>query len=228
VYYPARGNINFRQGTVEFWLKPNWNGDDNGYHYFFAGNIDDAKNVNSIHVSKKYYFDGVILGQIDSKAATGGPEKDRAINEASVPGMGAFYPSSVADWRKGQWHHLAFTWDDQKPALKLYIDGILRATNSNKTQLEASFPSAFMSYINIGSSIDHIVFAEAVIDELKVWDHPLTDMQIAEIAGLHELSAQVQKVDTPSLPYIPILIGLLVPTALAVLILKRKNKSKTI
>ena len=187
VNYPAKDNINYRQGTVEFWVKPNWNGDDGGYHYFFAGNIDDARNVNSIHVSKKYYLDGVILGQIDSKAETEGSDQGRAGTEASVPANGALYPSSVRDWRKGEWHHLAFTWDDKKPELKLYIDGFLRATNANEEQLKLAFPSAYMSYINIGSSIDHATFADAVIDELKIWDHPLGDMEVAKIAGLRSL-----------------------------------------
>ena len=191
VHYAAKNNINYRQGTVEFWVQPNWNGDDGGYHYFFAGNIDDARNVNSIHVSKKYYQDGVILGQIDSKAETEGHDKGRARTEASVPANGAFYPSLVTDWRKGAWHHLAFTWDDKKPELKLYIDGFLRATNSNTKQLNLAFPSAYMSYINIGSSIDHATFADAVIDELKIWDHPLGDMEVAKIAGLVPLEQTI-------------------------------------
>jgi len=178
--FPARGNINYRRGTVEFWLKPNWDGDDGGYHYFFAGNITDARNVNSIHASKKRYQGGVILGQIDSKADSTG----RAIEEAVVPGGRILDPSSVANWKKGDWHHVAFSWDDQKRTLKLYMDGFLRATNDKV--VEAAFPSAYESYINIGSSIDEVVFAEAVIDELRIWNYPLSDMQIAKIAGLSE------------------------------------------
>lgn len=183
--FPARGNINFRRGTVEFWVKPNWDGDDGGYHYFFAGNIDDAKNVNSIHVSKKFYEGGVVLGQIDGEEDNEG----RAKEEAVVPGGKTLSPASVASWRKDTWHHVAFSWDDKKRTIKLYINGVLRATNNRVP--EGAFPSLPQSYINIGSSIDERVFAEAVIDEVKIWDHPKSDLEIAEAAGLKRVEKGV-------------------------------------
>lgn len=179
--FPAQGNIDYREGTVEMWVKPKWRGDDDGYHYFFAGNISDAKNANSIHLSKKRYSGGVLMGQIDSQAdEAGAPQEERA-----VPGGDDLSPSSVANWQENEWHHIAFSWDYANKTLKLYIDGFLCSQNNKMSKL--MFPAAYQAYVNIGSSIDEATFAEAVIDEVKIWDYPRTDMQIADSAGVTAL-----------------------------------------
>lgn len=177
----AEGNINYRQGTVEFWLKPNWNGDDGGYHYFFAGNITDARNVDSIHVSKKAYQGGALMGQIDGK----GDENGIVIDEAVVPAGFDISATSVGHWKKGEWYHVAFSWNDKDKELKIYVDGLLRATNDRVAN--NAFPIKHESYINIGSSIDEKFFAEGVIDEFKIWSYPRTDVEVAKSAGLTEI-----------------------------------------
>lgn len=34
--FPAAGNFSFQKGTIEFWVKPNWDGNTGGYKSFFS------------------------------------------------------------------------------------------------------------------------------------------------------------------------------------------------
>ena len=201
IRFPAKGNINFTQGTVELWFKPNWSGDGDGdtypYHYFFAGNISDAKNLNSIHFYKKPYAKGAALGLIDGKASIG---SDKPETEAIVPSGDDLSPVSTRNWKKGEWIHLAFSWDKNNHIMKIYFDGILRASHTKVS--DNAYPINYQDSIYIGSSVDQTAFAEGVIDEFKLWGRPLTDMEIAKEAGLTELGEidQTQKIkQSPSL-----------------------------
>jgi hypothetical protein len=95
--FAAAGNLSDTQGAVEFWLRPNWNGDDGGNHTLFwwgdgAGRLHLRKDAISNLVFDYFYQGG---------------------------GCGS--PTNVAAWRAGEWHHVAFSW--QGVEIRLYVDG---------------------------------------------------------------------------------------------------------
>jgi Tol biopolymer transport system component len=140
--YTATENLNTDQGAVEFWLRPNWEGDAGGnYTLFWWGDEgsdyfhlrkDDINNL----VFDYYYAEG---------------------------SCGA--PVNVAAWRAGEWHHLAFTWHGTE--IRLYVDGqeVAREMCSGNAQPRAR-------HFYIGSGIDGRLTVDAVIDELRISDVP--------------------------------------------------------
>ena len=51
--HSSLGNINYQKGTIEFWLKPNWTGDDGQYYYLLMANTSDSTEDHSIYIVKK-------------------------------------------------------------------------------------------------------------------------------------------------------------------------------
>ncbi len=95
--YTTAGNLNHTWGSVEFWIRPNWDGDDGGDHALFWWG-DDA---------------GVFHLRKDPVS--------NLVFDYFYAGGGCGAPTNVADWQAGEWHHLAFTWAETE--LRLYVDG---------------------------------------------------------------------------------------------------------
>lgn len=102
--YAAAGNLEAPAGTIEFWLKPHWNGDDNQTYVILAWGT-----WSGIMVVK----DGAnnLRLMINRWGGGGLPERGAAYN--------------VAGWAAGQWHHCAFTWDSAM--VRCFTDGELRS-----------------------------------------------------------------------------------------------------
>jgi hypothetical protein len=165
VYFPSAGNINSTQGTLEFWIKPRWNGNDGQDYvvlrYGSGGGMlffkDGANNWRSIF--NRYGF--------------GNPEIDVAFN--------------VNAWQANQWHHAAFTWSSN--VLKLYVDGqLLRQSqvtvplnlvNASTFQLGADFNGAYLN---------------AVIDELRLSaiERSAQEIQTSFLAGVSISALMIQ------------------------------------
>src|SRR6266404_6397742 len=108
VFYPSANNINSTNGTLEFWIKPRWNGNDARGHFALkfasTGGMLFGKDGGNTWRS--------ILNRFGSG---GKPEVGAGINVGS-------------EWLSNEWHHAAFTWTTQ--SLKLYIDGNLRSQSA--------------------------------------------------------------------------------------------------
>lgn len=125
--YAATGNINSSIGTIEFLVNPTWNGNDAANHIFLmwgggGGMVfgkDAANNLRGIF----------------NRFATGGQP------EFGTPSF------NVSSWQAGQWHGLAYTWNDTTKSLKLYIDGTL----TTSTTYSGTLPPIATSTFQIGA-----------------------------------------------------------------------------
>jgi len=151
--YAREGNIDAQSGSLEFWIKTNWSGDDGEGHFILSLGASG----------------GILLGKdggdfwrcIFNRYAAGG-----------VPEVGCgFYLTSA--WVPGQWHHAAFTWGDG--ALKMYLDGELRAEQA----LSGPLPAMADNELFIGSD-NGVSGIEAIIDELRISNVPRTDAEILD------------------------------------------------
>ncbi|MFL5494332.1 MAG: LamG-like jellyroll fold domain-containing protein [Gemmatimonadales bacterium] len=94
--YKTSGNFTGAAGTVEFWIKPRWNGNDHNPHFFFTiGDVlwvvkDGADNL------------AFRLGSVDSEAYQG---------------------YSLGEWAANDWHHIAVTWSIPGRMIT-YVDGV--------------------------------------------------------------------------------------------------------
>ncbi|HEY3265837.1 MAG TPA: LamG-like jellyroll fold domain-containing protein [Armatimonadota bacterium] len=160
VLYPAAGNLNAQEGTLEFWIRPHWNGGDGqGYAVLKQGDgggmlfvKDGANNLRSI-------FNRYSVG--------GQPEAGVAIN--------------IGDWQANQWRHVAYTWSSSARSLKLYVNGSLRAQSS----LTGALPPVSDSTFQIGGD-GAGSYAQADLDELRISDIERSAAEIGHdfLAGL--------------------------------------------
>ncbi|MBC7964977.1 MAG: Ig-like domain-containing protein [Fuerstia sp.] len=144
------GNLAASEGTVEFWIKPNWNGTGNSGHTFFqAGesfnngmllSIDGADNLRFI--------------QWGDDPATPAVETD-VERGVSISG---------SDWVSGQWHHFAATWNGATGQMSLYVDGQLTQSISNGVKI-TSFVGSSMS---IGRDSGGGSPADSAFDEFRI------------------------------------------------------------
>jgi hypothetical protein len=156
VYFPSAGNLNSTQGTLEFWIKPRWNGNDGqGYvvlRFGVGGGMyfakDGANNWRSIF----------------NRFGDGNPEVGVAFN--------------VSAWQANQWHHAAFTW--KSDALKLYVDGHLLSQSQVTVPLNIVNESTFQ--LGADFTTYHL---DAVIDELRISDieRSAQEIQASFLAG---------------------------------------------
>lgn len=140
--YPSAGNINRPAGAIEFWIRPEWDGDDGenytflevGYTWFNRIRImkDGANNLRFMIWSHDREYD---IG------------------------------TSVADWRAGDWHHVAATWSGSDSAL--FVDGQPRASRHDLVP-----PDFLAAELFIGSNSQATQAAQATFDELRISDRP--------------------------------------------------------
>lgn len=136
--YATGGNLNRAQGSIEFWIRPHWNGgDDQNYIFFEVGNDW----FNRMRITKD------------------GANNLRFILWDSVAEYGVAY--HIAHWQAGEWHHIAATWIGSDIAL--YVDGDLRESSNT-----ANPPDTLADTIYIGSSSSLENQANADIDEFRI------------------------------------------------------------
>ncbi len=96
------GNFNPAEGTLEFWVKPHWPGNDPQSHRFAT-----------FHVDAKHYINiNVLPGGRLGIAVAGGEGSQWRWRRADA---------DIARWKPDQWHHVAFTWG--KGQLRVFVDG---------------------------------------------------------------------------------------------------------
>ena len=139
--YTASGNVSGPEGTVEFWFKPRWHGNDGAGHWIVA-----AGGPGGMRFGKD---GGNFWRMILNLYGAGGQ-----------PELGAgFYVTG--EWLANQWHHCAFTWSTT--SLAVYVDGRLRS------QTVPSFPPPALTATSLQIGADGAVDAAAgVIDELRI------------------------------------------------------------
>jgi hypothetical protein len=100
ITYALADNLDPQQGAIEFWVKPEWDGDDEESYIFVE--VGDGW-FNRLRVMKD------------------GANNLRFMVWDSTTEYGVAY--NVAHWQEGEWHHVAATWGDNQ--IDLYEDGKL-------------------------------------------------------------------------------------------------------
>jgi DNA-binding beta-propeller fold protein YncE len=110
VRYPISGNLSSAEGTVEFWIRPSWNGNTNITRNFFqAGNAFNRGMLLSIDGANNLRF--IQWGDDPST----GPVETNVERGVGASGNG---------WQAGAWYHFAATWKASTREMALYVDGV--------------------------------------------------------------------------------------------------------
>ena len=142
VRYATEDNIDRALGSIAFWLKPSWDGDDGQDHVFF--DVGDTT-YNRMRVMKD--------GANNLRFLVWSPDTEYDVS------------TSVASWQANEWHHVRTTW--LTDTIQLYLDGTLR-----DTEFPIVLPDALPSEMVIGASTDAGMQAYAVIDDFIISAQP--------------------------------------------------------
>jgi hypothetical protein len=184
----------------------------------FARNFGTSQNASQLTVAlwgrrdgSMNWMDWAELGDTGS-TDRGLALENRSDNQFSIynsggfPGI-SFLSTTSPTWNIGEWHHLVVTFDQPSNTMSIYIDGILRASNT--------YTSAFnLNQVTFGGrwdSGDRNI--NGSLDEVQIYDHVLTP---SEITFLFNNPGSIAP--EPSRP-------LLLTIALAPLLLRRRRRS---
>lgn len=152
--YRTSSNFNKPKGTIEFWLKPQWNGSDIATRSFFVAWFDS---------SNYFKIDTRIISNTKSIAFW---------TQSSGIQKGLIY-APITLWNANEWHHIAVTWGPI--GRKLYLDGVLKSSDSYTGEaLQTVLPVTF----SVGAKQDATEQANSVIDELRLSNNQKTDQEI--------------------------------------------------
>ncbi len=131
------GNFRPDRGTVEMWVRPNWDGDDGQVHVLFSARVERGNYLECNKLATNVFG-----------AATG------------AAGIGRYVrvDTDISAWRTGEWRHVAFTWGDGR--LALYVDGELIGEEADSIP-----PRQAMPVITISGQWDGAIDELAIWDE---------------------------------------------------------------
>ncbi len=149
INYSAVGNFNEREGTVEFWVKPEWNGTDGLAHNFFVY----GKVANDFTIQKR------------------GPGALGVF--ISNPSGYIIQSSSASSWLSGDWHYVAATWNNYTSNMTLHIDGV-QVNNTG-----SAFSITSFSRFGLGDSgSSNTFYGNATISEFRISRKALSAQEI--------------------------------------------------
>jgi len=153
-------NIRPEAGTLTFWVRPDWDGDEpvERYRHFLS--------IRSGLFYLYWHRGGLVFSSTMRKMA-------RHLYAPSI---------SIKHWRKGEWHHIAISWQvtdpkERKGFKRLYVDG-QKVAEVSDVLLDFELTGALIVG-GIDGELQRI--ADAAIDELAIWERTLTDEEIQQV-----------------------------------------------
>jgi hypothetical protein len=161
LHYPAAGNIGSGCGTIQMWLRtgPDFDPGGSEAYLFSAG----TTNKNKIEIWNDYYDYGVLTFYFYDNL--------NLLSWAEV---------DISGWGSEEYHQVAAVWDLKDVfgtgnAIDLFIDG----SNSSVSRDVNYYQSSITSDLYIGSYSDGTAQSGFLVDDLAIYNRPLTETEIA-------------------------------------------------
>lgn len=157
VSFNGASNINTLEGTIEFWVKPTWAGNDNAAYTLFSA----ITSTESFHIKKQ-----------------NSPSNNSLAVFSLRPGVAGLISYPITNWGANGWHHIAFTWKNGTSGTrKLYIDGTLVSSLAmNDAYLTTYNPTSIR--VGWGDAGTGVTQANAIIDEIRILKKQRSDAEI--------------------------------------------------
>ena len=166
VKYEGIGNISAARGTSLFWFKPvSWKNHHGKFQHMFSAYGDHGFHCYQMACGQFGIYEGV-------------SRKSRTIR------------NRCTDWPEGVWRHCAVVWDED--SVQLYLDG----EPAGSIQRDAAWKKSKWPTLSVGAMGwgPKVVRGYTVIDELKIYDRPLSAAEImAEYKKLAPTDAKPAK-----------------------------------
>ena len=145
---PGAKNIDMAQGSISFWVKPL---DWTGKSKNFNMFVSANQVGGNNFYVYKYSDQNMGFCSINNKKSQ----------------LKVFNPWK---WKTGEWHHLVYVWD--KDTEKLYVDG------NEEITFKRNLSGNAVSQLRIGTRGWGVEKGMTVIDELKIYNRPLSEEEI--------------------------------------------------
>ncbi|MDD3927495.1 MAG: hypothetical protein PHT33_12645 [bacterium] len=162
--YKSQGNLDYRKGTIEFWIKTDWTEKDEIWRVLFNCSAGERPAADS--VKKPYNTIGITKSGYANSA---GQNLVFAVTDSAGNMYRAY--RFITDWPAGQWHHLRAVWDLDNPVsgkshLELYIDGSREGNQYGITGKKIALDGTGETFTVARN------YSGCTIDELRISDTP--------------------------------------------------------
>lgn len=167
--YPSENAIRPDRGSIAFWACPRWNGGD-GNHGFFQA---EGSGGSGLYI---YAFDDGRL--VFNVLGPGGSQHYANVN----------IESGACKFRADEWRHVVCSWktspNPRELFYEVYLDGIRVAHGVAVPRMleEPCEPGDLKPFFLIGTYQKET--ADAVLDDFRIYDAPLSKAEIQELVGL--------------------------------------------
>ena len=172
--YTTEGHFDPKRGTLEMWIRPNWDSTQALGERFFWGIDSDPGKSNRTVLG--------FLGKEGKGVLYFG--SDGAISELST----------LVDWRPGEWHHVKVCWDTDSKCRALYVDGKRRHqmiwTGSMPSQ-QKRFHVGSLPCVTRWMGVLDGHEADAAIDDLRITNEiDVSDFNQVRLAAVEDDKAK--------------------------------------
>ena len=150
-------------GTIEFWIRPNWNASEGAPAREFYKAVVTAWDQNAVMVKKHST-----------------QELQGFISDPN-PGFYRMKTQNPFNWIAGEWHHVFFTWDSS-PVVTLYVDGV--EVGGPWPPAPGGLPTALPATFILGDAINNM---DGVMDEFRVSSTARSSCWAAATHSNHDL-----------------------------------------
>lgn len=147
-------------GTIALWARPTWSLPEVTDSHVFVLVQTDGPATDNFHLQT---WGGALSARAGSMANERQPGADPR-------------PAQPVVWPAGTWRHLALVWSPE--SARLYLDGQLVGKDD-----EVSYPHRAKSEIYLGCWTGGSRPAQAVLDEVRVYDRNLTEEEVRQLAS---------------------------------------------
>ena len=151
--FATEGNISPSEGTLEFWVRPDWPGNNPGpqNHVFFStGNYPhNLMSVLNDNWDNAFWF-----------LTHGDNPRTPALETTS----GESLRTSMSNWEANVWRHVAVTWRNSGINLEMYFDGVLVGTQNLGIRIPVFLTNNFF----LGTEWSKVYSANAALDEFRI------------------------------------------------------------
>lgn len=146
-------------GTIEFWFRPNWNGNDGAQHDFGSIGGSHTTFLRCTKFSDNNWYVGFVVSSTNYRAVF-----------SATTGPGAI--------TAGETYHLAFKWSNTT-GTEVFINGVSCGTSASATGFgSVNFTNNTLFIGKIDFDAPSAFYADAIVDEWAFYQRQLTDDEI--------------------------------------------------
>jgi Concanavalin A-like lectin/glucanases superfamily len=139
-------------GTVEFWFKPDWSGDDYTENKYLM-NLRTSNSSEQIYIY--FYYNGgtrILVAKYQENSTT---KRTTQVSDSTI----------LSSIKADQWHHIKYYWDHTTNKTELFLNGESVAQYSGTVNALTGTPDK----LYIGSVFSGVYQADACFDDIKFY-----------------------------------------------------------